>query len=121
MSQTKLTVEQLTAVEALIKKGWTQKAYARLSPESLFDCDPTELEAACYCLVGATAAVIYPGMKSSLDAIADAIDLTNNTFTPYTYMHTPVWNDMHHRTQADVLSLIAQVKADLILKQESVT
>lgn len=112
MSQTKLTVEQLTAIEALITKGWTQKAYARLHPNSLFDCDPVSSDAACYCLIGAAAAVIYPGMKTPLDAIIHAITLANNSFTPYTYMPVHLWNDTQGRTQTDVLSLIAQVKAD---------
>lgn len=112
MSQTKLTVEQLTAIEALITKGWTQKAYARLHPNSLNDCDPTEPDAACYCLIGATAAVVYPRMKSSLDSIIYSIDVATNTFYPYIHTAIHTWNDMPRRTQADVLSLIACVKAD---------
>jgi len=120
MSQTKLTVEQLTAIEALITKGWTQKAYARLHLDSLNDYDPTEPDAACYCLIGATAAAIYPTMvsKSSLDAIIHAIDLATNTFLLYTYFAVHTWNDAPGRTQAEVLSLIARVKADR-MKEEA--
>lgn len=112
MTQTKLTVEQLTAIEALIAKGWTQGAYARRYPSAPFDCDPTNALAQCYCLIGAAAATIYPGMRTPLDAIINAITLTNDTFTPYIHMSVHHWNDTTGRTQADVLSLIARVKAD---------
>lgn len=118
MSQTKLTVEQLTAIEALITKGWTQKAYARPHLDSLLDCDATSPDAACYCLVGAAAAVIYPGMKSHLSALIRAIVEANHTFQPYIHMATAIWNDAPGRTQEEVLSLIARVKADR-MKEEA--
>lgn len=88
------TVEVLKAARAKIEQGWCQGDAAQNSDGEL--CGSQDLNASCWCCVGAIGAVTAYNEQATpaLKAIRDAIG------TP----GIAKWNDAKGRTQAEVLA-----------------